>query len=898
MITFLYGRSGSGKSTVVTQEIEERLSRGEQVILLCPEQEAVIAEARLTARLGGRCPTENLEILNFGRLPERVFRETGGLTVREIGEGGRRLLMHRALNETAPFLLEYGTAVKLGEGSAAMLDKLVAAVAECKMCCVTPADLEEAVTQLKRSGGSCGKLCNKLTDLSLVYTVYERCLHKEYRDPEDMLSYLDTVLDRTKGAFFAHKTIYLDGFNGFTAQQYRIIRRIFSYAENAVVSLGCDCEGEREWMFRRIYETEKNLFAILRDENRKAEIRSLNGNRRTHHAALLYLNRHLWQTGTGTRSDHLPPFANGDIHVFACDTPYAEAEAAALDIRRYVMAGGRWRDVTVITRGIERYEGILDAIFEKYEIPLYMARRSDVTSKPLFRYLRHLASIVTYGPGRQDVIGILKTGFSGVDEHDVFLFESYVNTWNLNGRAFTDDGDWNMHPAGYKEEITEDDLAYLESVNRVRRTLNDTLFAFCEAMRKPDESVTARAAMLYQYFRQSEIPEALDRRAQKERADGDLTDADETEQLWDSFVDALDTLVTVSGDTVTDAQTFFMLFDLLVSDLDIGTIPARCDEVTAGDAALIRPENAKRVYLIGCVDGAFPKTPEEDALLSDYDKTILQGLGISLSVGCAEQMQDEMFHFWFAAAAAEETLILTYPKADLQGKAFRPSSAVERICALFEDVSPENPLELPPLERMVNAATAFDCMAQIRRTPAGNALYDGFCALSAEDESIRRRLDALTQPLVQRRCRLNDETLSLLFGKTVAMTQSRLESYVLCHFAYFCGYVLKLREQKRVTFGTADIGTFVHYVLQGFMERYANDEHPEKYNDDTVLSETVGTLLDAYLSSYSGIFASSRKSMRVMHLIERLRQTATVIVRNLIHEFSQSDFRPRDFELP
>ncbi len=905
MITFFYGKSGSGKSEWVTEEIGAHLLAGENVILLCPEQEAVIAEARITARFGGRIPTENLEILNFGRLPERVFREVGGLTVRELGAGGRRLIMHRTLGEAAPVLREYGSAASEDSGDGALLDSLLSAVAECKMNCITPSALETAAETL--SHGAYKTLGDKVSDLSLIYALYEQYLHREYRDPEDMLSFLDEKLEETDSAFFVHKNIYLDGFNGFTAQQYRIIRRMFAHADAVTVSLGCEVGGERPWMMRRIYDTERTLFSILRDQNQEAAIRSLSVNRRTASPALRYLCDRLWHMGAQTQAQAIP-LVGEDIRVFACDTPFSEAEAVALDIRRYVMAGGRYRDVTIITRDIERYEGILDAVFEKYELPLYMAHRSALSATPLFRYLRHLQAIVVWGAQRADVIGLLKTGFSGIEENDIFLFETYTEAWNLSGRAFLDGEDWNMNPAGYKEEVTEDDLAVLARVNLVKRTLAEGLFVFAEEMRTAEKTVAMHAAQLFSWLWEANIPALLDARAEMERASGDPADAEKTEQLWAMFVGALDTLVTVSGEVVCDANTFFSLFSLSVSDLDVASIPARCDEVTAGDAALLRPDRAKRVYLIGCMDGCFPKTPAEGTLLSDFDKSILEGLGITLSVGAADAMQDEMFHFWYACVAAEQALIVTYPTADLQGKAYRPSSGVERILALFPALTPENPIQAPLIDRAVNRATLFECYAAERAVDKqengalAKVLSHTFASLAWEDEDIRRRLDALTMPLSRRRHQLNAETLALLFGaedgrRTISMTQSRLESYVLCRFAYFCGYVLKLKEQKRVTFGTADIGSFVHYVLQKFMEQYAADENPARYEEEAVLDACIGELLSGYMEGVAGLRDGDNQPNRVRHLFARLRKTAVLIARNLIREFAQSDFRPRDFEL-
>ena len=129
MLTLIFGKSGCGKTDTVIEEIGQRLTEGHSVILLCPEQEAVIAERRVTRRYSGVIPTIGLEILNFGRLPERVFREYGGLTEQLLSPGGRRLYMHRTLSEAAPFLREYSRCTE----DPAMIEKLLAAVAEFKM---------------------------------------------------------------------------------------------------------------------------------------------------------------------------------------------------------------------------------------------------------------------------------------------------------------------------------------------------------------------------------------------------------------------------------------------------------------------------------------------------------------------------------------------------------------------------------------------------------------------------------------------------------------------------------------------------------------------------------------------------------------------------------------------
>ncbi len=886
MLTLIFGKSGCGKTYAVTEEIGQRLVDGHSVILLCPEQEAVIAERRMTQRYSGVVPTVGLEILNFGRLPERVFREYGGLTEQLLSPGGRRLYMHRTLSEAAPFLREYGRCTE----DPAMIEKLLAAVAEFKMFRISPAALEHAGKSLPAASG---RLSDKLADLSLLYAAYESLLHRAYHDPQDALTALEETLSETDGAFFAGKYIYIDGFNGFTAQQYSILAHMFRHAAHVTVTLGCPAESgaETEWMLRRIYETKKNLMQLASDCGLKPEIRELTENRRIRSAALRHLNEHLWSMSSTAGAD-----AGDDIAVFACDNPFDEAEAIALDISRYIHAGGRYRDVTVITRGTERYDGILDTTLQSYGIPCDTAQRTQVTAKPFFRYLRYLFSLASYHMASTDMIGLIKTGLSGIDANDAFIYENYIAAWHLSGSRLTTEEDYAMHPRGFLEEFTDDDRRVLETVNRVRTQILETYVPFLEDIGEGGQTMEDIAARLYRFLCENGLPGMLDAAAEREAAFGDPGAAEETRQLWDIFVDALDTLAAAAGDVRGSASDFWSLFSLVISDLDIGTIPARADQVMIGDASLIRVDSAKVVYLIGATDGAFPKNPEEDMLFSDHEKSILAGLGIGLSDGTGARLQDELFHFWYAAAAAECRLVVTYPCADLSGKSFRPSSGVERIRVLFPDLKPQNPTKSPSHERIVHPTSAFEIMAYEKETPLGRALHDRFASDAERDPALGRRLQALSQPLVQRRCRLNEETLSMLFGDTVSMTQSRLENYVLCHFSYFCGYVLKLKEQKRATFGGADIGLFVHDVLRKFMQIYTEDEDPARFEDHTVLDETVGDLVRGYLAGICD--RHQLQSARMQHLFSRLQRSASVIARNLMHEFSESDFVPRDFELP
>ena len=79
MIRFVTGLPGSGKSHTIRTLLTDALSRGMDCVLLVPEQQAVLWERDLAAHLPPSAWLK-LELTNFTRLANTVFRLYGGLT--------------------------------------------------------------------------------------------------------------------------------------------------------------------------------------------------------------------------------------------------------------------------------------------------------------------------------------------------------------------------------------------------------------------------------------------------------------------------------------------------------------------------------------------------------------------------------------------------------------------------------------------------------------------------------------------------------------------------------------------------------------------------------------------------------------------------------------------------
>jgi len=107
-IRYILGRSGSGKSHRILQEIKQSLQDGgdDLLILLVPEQFTLQSERDLLQKLN--LPgIMRVEVLSFTRLAQRVFSEAGGLTRTLLNEQGKNMVLRKMIDEVSRNLTIY-----------------------------------------------------------------------------------------------------------------------------------------------------------------------------------------------------------------------------------------------------------------------------------------------------------------------------------------------------------------------------------------------------------------------------------------------------------------------------------------------------------------------------------------------------------------------------------------------------------------------------------------------------------------------------------------------------------------------------------------------------------------------------------------------------------------------
>ena len=873
MVRFIYGDHGTGKTELMLSYLADDARHGIEALLIVPEQITVAMEREVIKRLSPSAQL-HIEVLNFSRLANKLFRLYGGLAYNFANKSVQKLLMWRALRIVTPFLSEYRLK---SEDDVALADAMLATYKELTASGISFESLEHLSADI--SGSS---TAGKLKDISLVCSTYSSLIADTYSDTNSELERLTRLLESKN--CFADTNVYIDGFSSLTGLEHKIVKAIMSQADNCTFSIGIPSStyhGIDTLSLKKCSDTLRRDCASL---GVKTETVELKENLRSKKAELAHLSKNLWMMND---SDKFDP-ETSDIHSIellrAADI-YDECEFAAARSRELIESGYRYKDIAIIARNIDKYRGIIEPALENMELSFFISEKKDLALSPLSRLIISALRIANRGWRRNDIISHLKTGLCGISSHDADIFESYTAKWSINGKQFLSENDWNMNPDGYTVNKTERGEIILRTANNVKRVFIGRLKRYVSEL-KNSESYSELCNATLRYLEELSIKDSLREISMRYLEKNKVREASEFARIYDIFIDALDAVCDAFGDTKPDLNTFSTALYTALEGSEIGSIPTSPDEITVGAADMMRTDNVKCVILLGACDGEFPANAQSSGLLSDTDRDIIIRNDLPISGDREQKAADELYYFRRAASAPSEKLIV-FSRADSE-----PSIAFTRIEKMFNGLKVyETSSNL--LSRLKTYRALAEYYPLFEGTDEGEAMSRLLKDSDSNDFSAVLCRGEL--PISARKDSIPSETIKGVVGKNLRLSQSKVEEFMKCKFAYSCKYFLNLDDGKRAEFAYNNIGTFVHTILEKFLYTvYITNQGalPQGSDKDKLLN----SIIDSYISDLLPESDNS-KNPRLLHLISRLKAHSLIIIDDLLNEFNDSSFRPEYFEL-
>lgn len=862
MLQLIRSRANTGKSARVLQMIRAN-GQARKQILLVPDHASYAAEVDL-CRACGDGGNRYAEVLTFRRLSRRVVAQTGGLERVTLDGGGKVLLMQRALQDVFSMLTVY----RRPSQRAAFLRGFIDLVEELERYCVTP---EQLMEQAVEAGGEVG---DKFRDIALIYAAYMGRLSRDGVDLTDDMEKLNRKLRESD--YLDGKDVYIDGFSHFTAQEEHAIALMLPIVHRLTVTLLGEadsrleifCTGNRA--FDRLVRIAGTCGSAVEEVRLSApEVTS----------ALGHIERYTFGGGRARSG------GAGELRLYEASTLYSEVEYAAAEIRRLAAEEGlRYRDIGVAVRNLADYEAAVENIFRRYEVPVYLSRRSDLLEKPLMTLVIAALEAVSGGFEYEDVFRCLKTGLAGLDDGECDLLENYVLKWEIHGAMWLRPTPWTGNPDGYCEEFSDVQRRRLEEVNAIRERVRPPFARLSEELRTA-RTARGKVLALYGFLEELKVQEQLTARTEGLIGEGRLQLADEYAQLWELVCRVMDQFVEILADAPVSNEEFLRLWKLMVGQYSVGTIPAAMDQVSFQQLDRNDRHQVKVLFLLGANDHVMPAVSRGGGILTEEEREVLLSQGLRLAPHGMDQMNLELQNIYGALVKPSRRLYVSWCAADSDGTALRPAFVVGRLRALFPDV----PVQREGHEKSFRTAAPLPAIELAGEEPGG-ALWRYFAARPA----WRGVLERMTRGAAMGRGRLSPAAVDTLYGRNIRMSASRIDKVRSCHFAYFMQYGLRLRERAPAGLDPAQIGTFLHYVLE-HVARDAMAEGGFAHLPQERLRSLTKTHIDGYIAAAIG--EVEEKEARFRYLLRRLRTTVYTVVENVWSELRASDFVPLRFEL-
>ena len=866
----IYGRAGTGKSEYCYREIAQKIKKENKILIITPEQFSFTAEKKLMDAIDTQA-VFNAEVVTLSRMAYRVISEIGGKNETNLSKCGKAMLIYSILSNNKNELKFLG---KTDEN----VDMLDTAITEFKKHGISVEQLKQEIENQEDI-----YLKNKLQDLNVVYSGFEEQLAGKYIDETDLLTILAENIDKTD--MFKDAVIYIDEFAGFTSQEYHIIKKLIQIAKQVTITICTDglheIKNPDTDIFYSNEVTVTKLLEVAQNCDVKIEEIKLEETYRFKNSELKHLEKNLYENKPQKYNSQIK-----NIQLFLAKNQYSEIEEVARNVLKLVRDEGyRYRDISIITKNIATYSSLARAIFDKYDIPIFIDENRDLNQNVVIQYILAILEIFIKNWSYEAVFNYIKTGFSNIEEDDIFKLEKYCLKWGIKQNKWKKEFSY----GNYEEK----DKADIERLEQIRKDLVTPLM---NLKYKIDENKTVEgiSKAIYEFLVEQQIYEKVQIKIQELNEIGQIDLANEYESSIQTIIEILDEIVLVFKDDKITIDKYNQILKIGFKNSSLTKIPGTQDQVIMGDVDRSRSHKVKAIFIIGLNDGEFPSVRKDEGFLNDADREVLKQNGIELAKGTIDKLYEDSFNIYKAFTTAEEKLYLLYSSSDMQGKALRPSMLINKIKKIYPMLQEQSDV-IERRSEILNKKTTYEelivNLSKLKEQDSIEKLwyyiYDYYQKNSEWNEKLKQSLKGLEYTNIPDK--IDQNNIDRLYGNTLITSISKLERYRSCPFSYYLQYGLKIKPQEELKIQTLNTGTFIHEVIDEFFGTVREVGIKLEEITEEQLSEIINKIIDSKLGQNKNYIFTSTAKYRA--LVIRLKKIIKKALKYIIGTIVQSRFK-------
>lgn len=834
---------------------ELRRTLDESNVVLAPDRFTASVERGLISSLE-LSGSFNIEVMSFTRLANRLI----GRDIKKcLTPEGSVMLIRRVIDKNLNNLNFYGRVAK----SDGFENEIYAAITAFRNSGVDARLLESKLPDMP------SKLRRKTEDLILIFKGYLEMLEQNYSDSSTRLNALaDFIKQRPES--IANVNFYSTDIYDFSAPELKILKEISNSAKSLTIGVvsGYNNENRRvypDYLIKKLSSLTPDKVTIVDKQEELSPETDM-------------ISKNLFAC-------YLPPARvenRGKIEIVKAKSRAEETTRLALEIKRHVMAGGRYKDFEVFVSDIADFETEIKSTFLRYDIPFFIDKKELLSEQTLTRYITQAIAAATSGLKRREVLDFVKNPlFFGddVDENCAFEFENYVLKYGVDRNGFLSEFEAFEQKRDFMHAKSDDKVDVMpENVvpERVRKRLLKELAPLSKKKQTPSEFKTAclsllegvkarwqahvlKVATLSEYYQKS------------------------AEQVEDKLVQSLDEIETVLEGEYS-LEEFENMFGAMLKKLKIALVPTFLDCVFVGDAES-RYMGSGNVYIMGATSDKFPSQAGSGNVITQSDEEEFGIVGVDLTPNARRRALMNMYFVLDLMKKPRGKLTLSYSES---GDRYA-STVIEELKGMFEENGEpiaERAIELDEIGCELDAvrfSTKSSCMFEVLKgekavTPSNAEVLGS--AYGCLDEKQKRRVDSLDGSV---------ERINVAKRQNMTVSVSRLESFFTCPYAYYFNYVLSLKKRKDSEPEGFENGIMIHDVLEKFFAAVRDGNIDEEH-----IAELVRREFDDALERNGYVRLLKKPAMA--RSFARLKEEGVKVCKDLYEIFKRSSFTPKYIE--
>ncbi|KXT76708.1 ATP-dependent nuclease subunit B [Streptococcus sp. DD12] len=850
---------------ILAQIAQKSADHGRRVFYIAPNSLSFDKERAVLSHLKGQASFA-VTVTRFSQMA-RYFVLDSVQGQKQLDDSGLVMVFYRALMQLSDDDLRIFGRLRLEAG---FIAQLVSLYQELQVAQMTVADLEGLNPPEKQA------------DLEKIFAAVDDILANYAYQQETQIGQLLTAMrSKTWEQDLSAVTVIIDGFTRFSAQEDSLVSLMHDMGAEIVIGTYLSQDAMRSSFIEgNVYQAS---FQFIQDLAHRFEVKAeYLTSSLTYPEAFSRLS-HLFEAKHAfTQTDlKLTESEHQALELWTMPSLQEEIEGVATAIRDYIYQGYRYKDITVLLGDVEAYRQSLGQIFDKYEIPYHLSYAHKMSSHPLVHVLDSLSRIFRYHLRQDDVRNLIKSGLYGqISQEDLDIWDDYVRYADIQGDAF-----FKAFTAGKKENYN------LKQLNAIREKLMQPLAKLLHD--KESSNGLGHLQRLVAFFADSHLEANLNQMVASE----DEEEVLKTQEVFKSFSDILaQAQLLFSEESISMTQ----LLDLLASAMlnsTYRTIPATVDTVTVQSYDLVEPHANRLVFALGMSAQNFPKIAQNDSLLSDEERQLINESTDSdkrLDLPSQENNQKNLYTALSVFHAATEKLVLSQPRFK-QEEEQTLSPYVQELLdfGLSMQNKSQSLTRLQPSD-IGNAKSLLSrVLAHYQLAVPNSQEQETFWTVAGRYlrrylEKAQLHLPAFDGQLTTKP--VSQEVMRLRFpeNEPLRLSASALTTFYDNQYRYFLQYVLGLEERASIHPDARQHGVYLHRVFERVLQDHSGIPFDQKMEKAISSTNQEVAFVDAYQGDWSGQYSLSR-------LETIARATGSVVAED---HFVLSQAEEKQFVLP